>query len=487
MEWDCTALFQATIFAKSFAIRHRTLSYLYLKPRAVPKGSFHASVLSPGGNGAETFALAIDQLRRLRNVLCHSTSPEMHKTTFDLYIQRAKDAFSALGVSTARIDAIGSLNESDFPTSRVHELEQQIRQENQSYIKWLEGVSVDIGDIKESLESQKAKIDEDVIPALRKLILKSEVDNTSKDDEEQPIILQEDTESKPKTSADGKTTEKYHNEADTHTCTSVNENSSLISMEYPSALAAHQLDLHTTRKLYGEDNGRTADSYHRLGITQRELRDLPSAIDSHQRALKITKKLFGEEHPRTADNYHQLGITQRDFGDYNSALDSHQRDLHASKKLYGEDNGRTAYSYHQLGITQRELRDLPSAIDSHQRALNITRKLFGEEHPRTADNYHQLGITQRDFGDYNSALDSHQRDLHASKKLYGEDNGRTAYSYHQLGITQRELRDLPSALDSHQRALHITRNLFGEEHPRTVENYHQLRITQREDTRAGTV
>ena len=191
-EWDCTTLFQATIYGKSLAIGHSTLSDLYLKPRAVPKGSFHASVLSPGGNDAETFALAIDQLRRLRNVLCHSTSSEIHKPIFDLYIQHAKDAFRALGVSTATIDAIGSLKESDFPTSRVHELEQRSKQENQSYIKWLEGVNVDIGDIKQSLESQiaskedvgvlKAKIDEDVIPALRKLDLKLEVDNASKDD-----------------------------------------------------------------------------------------------------------------------------------------------------------------------------------------------------------------------------------------------------------------------------------------------------------------
>ena len=110
-EWDCTNLFQATIFAWSFASLASTGSFtklndLYVKPRGLPHGSFHACVLSPGGNNVETFALAIDQLRLLRNSLCHSTSSEMDKLTFDQRVSYTKDAFKALGVSTAQIDAV---------------------------------------------------------------------------------------------------------------------------------------------------------------------------------------------------------------------------------------------------------------------------------------------------------------------------------------------------------------------------------------------
>jgi len=66
-EWDCTALFQATIYSRTFALpgssgRLKTLSDTFVKPRGVLHGSFHTSVMSPGGNNAETFALAIDQL-----------------------------------------------------------------------------------------------------------------------------------------------------------------------------------------------------------------------------------------------------------------------------------------------------------------------------------------------------------------------------------------------------------------------------------------
>ena len=164
-QWDCTNLFQATIFARCFALPastspFATLSDLYVKPRAVPYGSFHACVVSPGGNMTETIALAIDQLRLLRNSLCHSTSSEMDKASFDQRVNYTRDAFQALGVSTAPIDAFVSLAESDFPTNEVRKLEARIRDETRAYIKCLE-------DFREGLESLKKQV---------------EVDNASKDD-----------------------------------------------------------------------------------------------------------------------------------------------------------------------------------------------------------------------------------------------------------------------------------------------------------------
>ena len=157
-EWDCTNLFQATIFARSFAPPASTgsfitLSDLYVKPCSVPYGSFHTCVVSPGGNKWETFALAIDQLRLLRNSLCHSTSSEMDKATFDQRVNYAKDAFQALGVPTASIDALGSLTESDFPTNEVRKLEKSIKEETREYILFLEEMSSDVIEIKALLNA----------------------------------------------------------------------------------------------------------------------------------------------------------------------------------------------------------------------------------------------------------------------------------------------------------------------------------------------
>ena len=131
-EWDCTALIHATIYARTFALPDskgnlKTLSKLYVEPRgSMPDGSFHASVLSPVGNQAETFSLAIDQLRLLRNSLSHLTSSKkINKTTFDQYTELAKDAFKALGVATDSIEGVKSLPESHFPTEEVARLKNE--------------------------------------------------------------------------------------------------------------------------------------------------------------------------------------------------------------------------------------------------------------------------------------------------------------------------------------------------------------------------
>ena len=165
-EWDCTALFQATIYARSFALpdskgHHRTLSDLYVKPHKLAHGTFHASVMSPSGNNAETFALAIDQLRLLRNLLCHSTSSEIFKATFDKYVQLSKDAFKALGIKVDPIDVIGGLNESDFPTKEVCRLKQAMKEETRAYIKFLEESTAskdDIATLEQKIDDLTTKV-----------------------------------------------------------------------------------------------------------------------------------------------------------------------------------------------------------------------------------------------------------------------------------------------------------------------------------------
>ena len=160
-EWDCTTLFQATIYAQSFALpdskgHHRTLSDLYVKPRKLPYGRFHVSVVSLAGNQAETFALAIDQLRLLRNSLCLSNSSKIVKATFDQYVQHAKNAFKALRVKTDPIDVIDEMTDSDFPTKAVRKLKQGMKEETRAFIKFLEGMKSDIDKSTELLTAMKA-------------------------------------------------------------------------------------------------------------------------------------------------------------------------------------------------------------------------------------------------------------------------------------------------------------------------------------------
>ena len=164
-EWDCTALLQATIYARSFAMPDskgnlKTLGELYVKHHKVSLGKFHPSVVSSSGNTAETFALAIDQLRLLRNWLCHSDKSKIDKPTFDQFVQLAKEAFKALRIVTDPIDVIGGLTESDFPTKEVRKLEESLRQETKSYIECLEEVRSDFDKLVAQGNAIEEKVDD---------------------------------------------------------------------------------------------------------------------------------------------------------------------------------------------------------------------------------------------------------------------------------------------------------------------------------------
>ena len=160
-DWDCTALFQATLYAKIFALpdsksNMKTLGDLYLRNRKLVPGQFHSLVASPSGDANETTALAIDQLRLLRNTLCHSSSPCVVKGTFDDYVKYAKEAFTAVNLSTNVLETIGNLAESDFPIATVEKLNEKIQKErNDSYQFLKTEVKEDLEDIKETTEGIK--------------------------------------------------------------------------------------------------------------------------------------------------------------------------------------------------------------------------------------------------------------------------------------------------------------------------------------------
>lgn len=134
-EWDSTALFQATVYAKTFVLRGKTLFNLNLKHF---KSKFHTFVVSRVGDKAETFALAINQLRRLINEVIHLHHAQMDKKTLSQFMDYAEEAFKALNVSTDPIKVIRSYTKDDFPTEAVRNLNENIKKELQADKKFLE-------------------------------------------------------------------------------------------------------------------------------------------------------------------------------------------------------------------------------------------------------------------------------------------------------------------------------------------------------------
>ena len=118
----------------------------------VPAGSFNSSVASPSGDKNETTALAIDQLRLLRNTICL-----VDKVKFDDYVKYAKEAFTAVNVSTKSLETIGNLPESHFPTAKVKELKERLQSEENDN---LENIKETTDETNKNVSEIKKKMDE---------------------------------------------------------------------------------------------------------------------------------------------------------------------------------------------------------------------------------------------------------------------------------------------------------------------------------------
>ena len=89
-------------------------------PGGVRPDDFLPDPRATGRSPEEVRVLAIDQLRRLRNVLNHSPNTmEIDTVRFNELIQLAKDSFDALGIPTNVIDKIRAQSDDDFPTDRT--------------------------------------------------------------------------------------------------------------------------------------------------------------------------------------------------------------------------------------------------------------------------------------------------------------------------------------------------------------------------------
>lgn len=141
MEWDCTALFQATLYARSFVQssgrkRETNLYDLYVKPRGLKGGAFHHSVWIQTGNNEETLALALDQLRLLRNALFRQTNTQsIDSSTFHDYLVLTKCAFGALRLSFESIENFLKGAVLDFHASNIKELLDWMHKEKNAAIK----------------------------------------------------------------------------------------------------------------------------------------------------------------------------------------------------------------------------------------------------------------------------------------------------------------------------------------------------------------
>lgn len=161
-EWDSTALIQVTLYSRHLTDPHGNRLCNLVPKLPIASGNFHLSLI--GCSQSETLALALDQLRRLRNTLCHQSSTTgIDQKSLQKYLQLAKDVFSTLGESTAVIDTIAGMTREGFPTDEVQKLEDRLKYEinaNDSLLKKVDTVEERVDTVEEEMSKVKESVDQ---------------------------------------------------------------------------------------------------------------------------------------------------------------------------------------------------------------------------------------------------------------------------------------------------------------------------------------
>ena len=497
-EWDCTALIHATLYARSFATprgSRGTLQKKYLEPCRLPYGSFHRTLISPSGNLEQTYSLALDQLRRLRNYLCHQISTKkIPKATFDLMMQRCKDAFRALGQGVSKIEEIEKLDGNEFPTVKLRHLEEELRKISKQ-IK--DDIKAKVGDIGSDVRTVNAGV-LDMTTKMEAVGLDLRTVKAGVDDngfllrKMQTDIrdLSEDVEGMKQEFISFKAASTITQNPDVECNSAAAQYNSAGCIHYNKGnyeKAFQALQVASNMQLLD-----FAWSLGNLGAVQIRKGDFDGALKSLQKSLGIVREHSWRDDRKTAAILNNLGCLYLEIDENNKncghdngskAVEEALELLMEASDMYKRLNGsrseayrdtQTASAFHNLGCAHFKLKNNKAASKAFQVAANIRSELLGE-HEDTAFTHLWLGVVQLRMGAYHDALKS----LEESSRIYQKINSNselTATSSHYLGEVYVEMSNYESALQAALTATDVNVKLFGDQHEHTAGSYHLLGV-----------
>ena len=235
--------------------------------------------------------------------------------------------------------------------------------------------------------------------------------------------------------------------------------------KYDEALEIAQRCVELCEELYGDNHGKTADSYDNIGITYHYNGDYDAALENYNKALDIRKQVLGENHPNTATSYNNIGGVYYSLGDYDKALEYYKKDLDICLQVLGENHPNTAGSYNNIGLVYDDKGDYDAALEYYNKALAIKKQVLGENHPDTATSYNNIGGVYDSKGDYDTALEFLNNALVVRQQVLGENHPDTATSYNSIGLVYHHKGDYDTALEYYKRSLAIVEQKLPSTHP----------------------
>lgn len=228
--------------------------------------------------------------------------------------------------------------------------------------------------------------------------------------------------------------------------------------------------LEIRRRLFGDENSRTASSYEALASLQLNRWNLTEAETAARKSLEIRLKLYEPDHPEISSSYLILGNILRHRGLYDLAEQEYLKSLTIERKQRGENNLPYARLLNDLAAVYQESGDYRHADSLYRESFRLYGSLMPDGHPFTAMVGSNLAYNMQLTGDLIESETLYRKAYTDIMTAYPEKNFRTALLMFNMAGVLADLEKFDEARELLLGAQTLMDDHFGPGHWRSALN-----------------
>lgn len=229
--------------------------------------------------------------------------------------------------------------------------------------------------------------------------------------------------------------------------------------------------LNVRKKLFGEENAKTAQSMNDLATLCYNTGDFSEAESFLQSTIRIRENTLDKNDPTIAKSLNDLGAIFFSQGKLDEAEECFSDALKRYETYFKSCHSETASTLSNLGAISYFNKEYNHAIDYFNQSIRMYEQLYGSNNIAILFPLSNLALAYTENRDYNKAEDLFLRTLHLTKSIYGDFHDALSNVYLNFGVFYSKIKEYRKAIDIHKNALEINKCLLGEEHYLTINSY----------------
>jgi tetratricopeptide (TPR) repeat protein len=248
----------------------------------------------------------------------------------------------------------------------------------------------------------------------------------------------------------------------------------IAASSYKEAEYQLRVALDMRKKLFGEDDLKTAESMNDLATLFYHTGKFAEAEPLLHNAVSIREKLLGKNDPLTATSLNDLAVIYYSQGNLDMAEKIYRDALSRLESYYKKDHLQIAEALNNIGTVLLQRKEYTNAIELINRSLEMLERMHGSHSFIIILPIQNLALTYSEMGDHSKAEESYLKALELNRSIFGEFHFRTSHNYSNLAVFYSRTGRSQKAIEMHTKALEIKRMVLGEDHWETISSYISL-------------